>query len=96
MNIWLICFDIEDDRTRRRVARLLEKKGVRVQKSVFECRFRTPERKDRLVRQLQRLLENSPEANPNIRFYRLDRDALAASHDINERPLPQPGGVIIL
>lgn len=31
----LIAYDIEDDRTRQRIARLLEQYGVRIQKSVF-------------------------------------------------------------
>lgn len=96
MNTWLVCFDIEDDKTRRKIARLLEKKGIRVQKSVFECRFKTPDRKRRLLRQMRRILAHSPEKNPNIRFYKLNRDTLAESHDVEERPLPQPGGVIIL
>ena len=96
MHTWLICFDIEDDKTRRRIAKLLEKWGIRVQKSVFECRFKTPDRKTRLVRKLQQIIDTSPEENPNIRFYRLSKDTLAESHDIFERPLPNPGGDILL
>lgn len=33
----VIAYDIEDDRRRRQVAKLLEGCGVRVNKSVFEC-----------------------------------------------------------
>ena len=34
---WLVCYDIRDEKRLRRVARLLEGFGLRVQKSVFEC-----------------------------------------------------------
>jgi CRISPR-associated endonuclease Cas2 len=37
---WLICFDIEHDKTRNRVSRYLDKVGVRVQGSVFEVVLR--------------------------------------------------------
>lgn len=33
----VICFDITDDKKRRRVVKILEGAGIRVQKSVFEC-----------------------------------------------------------
>ena len=96
MNTWLICFDIEDDKTRRRVSRLLEKWGIRVQKSVFECRFKTPDRKKILMRQLVAVLTDSPEKHPNIRFYPLSRDTWKQAHDIHGQPLPQPGQYILL
>lgn len=35
--IWLIAYDITDDRQRRAVEKELLAKGERVQKSVFEC-----------------------------------------------------------
>lgn len=35
--LWLVCYDITDDRARRRVERLLSGHGERVQLSVFEC-----------------------------------------------------------
>jgi len=34
---YVICFDISNDKNRRKVVKLLENKGQRVQKSVFEC-----------------------------------------------------------
>ncbi|MCS7232952.1 MAG: CRISPR-associated endonuclease Cas2 [Synergistetes bacterium] len=34
---WVISYDISDDTKRENIARLLEKYGKRVQKSVFEC-----------------------------------------------------------
>ncbi len=35
--LYLICFDIVDDRIRNKVGKVLEGYGDRVQKSVFEC-----------------------------------------------------------
>ena len=34
---YVISYDIESDRTRRKLAKLLEGYGVRIQYSVFEC-----------------------------------------------------------
>lgn len=50
----LVAYDIEDDRRRQRVARFLEKQGMRIQKSVFVVNIRN-DRLDNLVRQLRRL-----------------------------------------
>ena len=34
---YIICFDISNDKNRRKVVKLLKNSGTRVQKSVFEC-----------------------------------------------------------
>jgi CRISPR-associated protein Cas2 len=39
MKLWLICYDISDDKRRYHVRRLLEGYGERVQLSAFECRL---------------------------------------------------------
>lgn len=41
--LWVIAYDSPCDRRRRKVSRLLEGYGVRVQWSVFECRLRAEE-----------------------------------------------------
>lgn len=38
MQRFIVTYDISDDRDRRRVARLLSRRGVRLQRSVFEVR----------------------------------------------------------
>ena len=56
-----ICYDIENDKIRRMVARLLEKEGcIRVQKSVFFARIHRKRhaRLTDLLRQIQQLYEN--------------------------------------
>jgi len=37
--IYLIAYDVEDDKQRLRISNLLEDYGVRVQRSVFECKL---------------------------------------------------------
>jgi len=34
---WFVCYDIAAPRRLRRVAKVVERKGVRIQRSVFEC-----------------------------------------------------------
>lgn len=56
-----ICYDIENDKIRRMVARLLEKEGcIRVQKSVFFAQIhrRRHARLADLLRQIQQLYDN--------------------------------------
>lgn len=35
----VVAYDVKEDRTRSKIAKLLEKQGVRVNHSVFECMF---------------------------------------------------------
>lgn len=67
--LWIICYDIADDRRRNRIAKKLEGYGERVQDSVFECHL-DPAR----LRQLQETL--APLVNPeqdHLRYYPLCR-----------------------
>lgn len=67
MTIYLICYDITDDRRRSKVAKLLEGYGLRVQKSVFECDL--DDRHYEWVRQrVTRLMNRSED---QVRFYPL-------------------------
>ncbi|MCI5167833.1 MAG: CRISPR-associated endonuclease Cas2 [Candidatus Electrothrix sp. GM3_4] len=64
--MWMIAYDISEDRIRYRVAKILENYGTRVQYSVFECRLR--EQEGRLLReQLLDLLEQGD----SLRWYPL-------------------------
>lgn len=47
--LMVFCYDVAADSARRKVAELLEREAVRVQRSVFEARM-SPARADRLVR----------------------------------------------
>ncbi|KAF0139488.1 MAG: CRISPR-associated Cas2 family protein [Stygiobacter sp.] len=39
--IYVITYDIDDDKQRYKISKLLEEYGVRVQESVFECNLNT-------------------------------------------------------
>jgi CRISPR-associated protein Cas2 len=55
---YIVAYDITHPRRRARVARYLEARGARVQKSVFVCRL-TPAAERRLSKALQRLIDPS-------------------------------------
>jgi len=63
----LVSYDIVDDRQRARVARCMEDYGVRVQKSVFECRLE----ERTLLRLREKLAELIDHEADSVRFYRL-------------------------
>ena len=52
--LYLACYDVSDDKERERVAGVLEGFGLRVQKSVFECRL-TRSGRERMLGQLGKL-----------------------------------------
>lgn len=65
--LYLICYDIVDNRRRNRVAKVLTGYGMRVQKSVFECFLNEP----RLKALRQRLKKEIKAAEDQIRIYDL-------------------------
>lgn len=82
----VVSYDISDDKRRRKVARIMEGYGYRVQYSVFECelnRKKIAELKHRL-----RPLVNAKKME-SIRFYPLPADAVSQiqvlGHDMARR-----------
>jgi CRISPR-associated protein Cas2 len=65
--LWVICYDISDDRRRNRVAKALLGYGERVQESVFECHL-DPARLRQLQAQLKPLVH---ELEDRLRYYPL-------------------------
>lgn len=65
--LWMVCYDIADDRDRRRVERALRAVGERMQWSVFECVL-TPERLKQLRAEIAD--EIDPETD-SVRYYPL-------------------------
>lgn len=96
MRHYLICFDISHDKTRTRVSKLLEKYGLRVQESVFECLFKTETKKQALERKLQTILSESPEPETNIRFYYFNKDTVKYCHDIDQKTIMQKPAFVVL
>jgi len=65
---WVVCYDIVNDKRRRRVMKTLEGFGKRVQYSVFECEINEA----RLMRLENLLRREIHEQEDNIRFYPLN------------------------
>lgn len=80
--LWIICYDVSEDRRRLRVAEALEESGSRVQKSVFEVEASSGQI-GRLRARLERLIDSTTDS---VRSYPLcegcRRRALAAGVDV--------------
>lgn len=70
---YVVSYDIIDDRTRDRVAKILKGVGERVQKSVFECPELTQKRFLELKLELEQLINLTEDS---IRYYRQCRHCL--------------------
>jgi len=64
--LWVIAYDIEDDASRRRVYKILENVGNRVQYSVFECWLN-----DAMLVELTQQVTNEIEKHDSVRWYPL-------------------------
>ena len=69
--MYVISYDIENDRIRNKIAKTLEGYGKRVQYSVFECRL-SKDRFESLYKRLAKLMRDEKEGN--IRFYKICRN----------------------
>lgn len=63
----VIAYDIEDDRKRSKVAKLLEKYGARVNYSVFECMF-TPVQLQKTKASVAKLIDTRTDS---VVFYQI-------------------------
>ncbi|WP_432464451.1 CRISPR-associated endonuclease Cas2 [Agarivorans sp. QJM3NY_33] len=79
---YLVCFDIEDNRTRRRLGNELLVYGQRVQRSVFEVAFSGEVQLKQLKTQLQKILADSEGEEDDLRFYYINATTLARSATI--------------
>lgn len=78
---YVVAYDVEDGRTRERVAKVMERFGKRVQKSVFECVLEARDL-ELMSRALRREL-GEPEG-ASVRIYRLCADCLDRSFGLGE------------
>ena len=65
--LYVVSYDVEQDRERSRVAKLLEGYGVRLQKSVFECRLSRS-----ALRALEARIEGLNLESGGVLIFRLD------------------------
>ncbi len=80
---YLVCYDIEEDRHRSRIAHILEGFGQRVQKSVFECHL-DGKAFQRLVQLLERTFQ--PQGNDSIRIYPICADCRRGAVGMGQLP----------
>lgn len=100
--IYLVCFDIENDRIRRKVGNALLVYGQRVQYSVFEICVTRPSQLESLKAELKNLLaetehekdkdkesdkQKAETSGDDLRFYQLNNVTLANSCTIDEEPV---------
>jgi len=64
--VWLVVYDIRNDRRRRRIEKILKRYGLRVQYSVFECDLDA-----RAYVRLRDLLGAVADDEDSVRFYGL-------------------------
>ena len=92
MHVYLVCFDISDDRIRYRVDKCLGSYGDRVQKSVFEISVKTKPQFKKLQTQLEEMID----VDDKLFFYHLCYSCRKKSVDTNNQPLAQlPAAVIV-
>lgn len=80
---YLITYDIEDDKNRKKLSDLLEKYGYRVNYSVFECEVNKTK--------LNRIIEYIDEKNlidkkyDSLRFYHICKNCVPKSFEYSNR-----------
>ncbi len=77
--MYVISYDISDNKRRQRTSQLLESLGERVQESVFECKFPSDKMKA-VIKQLSEVIEEED----NIRIYPLCEDCYSKAIGIGK------------
>jgi CRISPR-associated protein Cas2 len=81
--LYAVCYDVSDDRERRKVDKLLKGYGFRAQKSVFECHL-TATQKQTLFSMLERMSLKTG----HIRAYRVYAESKARTFGTATPALP--------
>ena len=93
MFLYVISYDIPDDKRRKKIADLLEGYGQRVQYSVFECPLNREKYNDfrRRLRKIVKLEED------NVRFYPLSTHTLSQveTWGVGVPVIEPPGSIIV-
>jgi len=83
MRIYLACFDIEDDKKRRKLSNLLLEYGDRVQYSVFEISLKNENELHKLRKKCSKYTETAD----SLRFYWLNKESRKHSQDVWGNPI---------
>jgi CRISPR-associated protein Cas2 len=91
MTTLLVAYDIAQARRLQRVAKLMERYGVRVQKSVFECRLTEARRKE-MTERLVGVLEPGED---QVRIYSVPPEVLAGQRQLGRRGPDLPALTVV-
>lgn len=91
--LYLVCFDIVDDRDRRKVVKIIRAYGYRVQKSVFECPALTERQFLSLRNSLEEIIDNLWDT---VRFYRLCNGCIQTVEVVGIGERPETAMVIVV
>ena len=80
--LWIIAYDISDDKTRLKIARLLEMYGIRCNYSLFECLV-TETQKLKIQKKIAKIVSNSSDS---VLFYYLCNSCLKKREVIGRCP----------
>lgn len=92
MQIYAVCFDISDDKSRTRVAKLLMEYGHRQQLSVFEIAVKSPV----LLEGLKNKISHHLDHGDKVTFYRLCKDCRHKSFNQDESPVAHFPAAIVM
>jgi CRISPR-associated protein Cas2 len=81
----VIVYDIISNKRRKRVSDLLEGYGKRVNRSVFECQFKTLKIREKLTKELLMLL--NPKVD-SLRIYTICQNCMLTSQGLCDEPQP--------
>ncbi len=76
--ICIIAYDISKNKIRRKVENLLKEKGIRVNYSVFECRFENISERDDLILEIRGLIKSKD----SVRVYTICNACLKKTLEI--------------
>ncbi len=82
-NLYLIAYDISNNKKRNKVAELLEQYGERINLSVFECML-THKQVDELSEKLKQMIAKTD----SIKIYFICKSCYAKSRSIGQRDYP--------
>jgi CRISPR-associated protein Cas2 len=81
--LWVVCYDVPDDKRRQQVAKVLEGFGRRVQYSVFECDL-DPAKAEKLKASLVKHIHDKED---DVRFYPLNQADIPRIHLLGKAKL---------
>lgn len=93
MNFWLVCYDVRDDKRRRKLVKLLEQRCQRVQYSVFECPLSEKALTELLTSRWLKVLDLKVDS---LRAYPLDQTARGRAKVFGSPDLYEPPDFLIL